>query len=84
KLLENKYWVDEAYDASVVRPIGGLARFCWKVVDGIFVEGAVHTPGLLSRVAGELGRLTTTGNLRSYLFYAVFGMLVLAWWVLSS
>ncbi|MCP4203817.1 MAG: NADH-quinone oxidoreductase subunit L, partial [bacterium] len=84
KLLFNKYYVDEIYDASVVRPLSGLARFCWKVVDGVFVEGAVHAPAFVSRVTGELGRLTTTGNVRSYLFYAVFGMLALAWWVLAS
>ncbi|MCH7667557.1 MAG: hypothetical protein IH936_16730, partial [Acidobacteria bacterium] len=83
-LLFNKYYVDEIYDASVVRPLAGLARFCWKIVDGVVIEGAVHAPALVARVTGELGRLTTTGNVRSYLFYAVFGMLALAWWVLAS
>jgi len=84
KLLVNKYWVDEIYDASVVRPLSALGRFCWKVLDGMMVEGAVHAPGLVARVTGELGRLTTTGNVRSYLYYAVFGMLLLGWWVLAQ
>ncbi len=84
KLLFNKYYIDEIYDASVVRPLAGLARFCWKIVDGVVIEGAVHAPAFVARVTGELGRLTTTGNVRSYLFYAVFGMLALAWWVLLS
>ena len=46
KLLLNKYWVDEIYDATVIRGTVGLARFLWefdaRVVDGA-VNGTRHT-----------------------------------------
>ncbi len=82
RTLANKYWVDEAYDRIIVRPLAALARVCWKILDGVFVEGAVHTPAVLSRLAGEIGRLTTTGNVRSYLLYALFGLLAMTFWIL--
>ena len=30
RVLVNKYWVDEAYDATVVRAPGGLGRFFFR------------------------------------------------------
>jgi len=46
KMLLNKYWVDELYDATVVRGTIGLANLLWeidaRVVDGA-VNGARHT-----------------------------------------
>jgi NADH-quinone oxidoreductase subunit L len=46
KLLLNKYWVDELYDATIVRPTIKLADLLWefdaRVVDGT-VNGTRHT-----------------------------------------
>ena len=45
KLLLNKYWVDELYDATVVRGTVKLADLLWefdaRVIDGV-VNGARH------------------------------------------
>jgi NADH-quinone oxidoreductase subunit L len=41
KLLLNKYWVDEIYDATVVAGTVGLARLLWEG-DARVVDGAVN------------------------------------------
>ncbi len=49
KLLLNKYWVDEIYDATVVAGTVKLARFLWefdaRVVDGVVNGTALSTVG---------------------------------------
>src|SRR5690606_30516357 len=41
KLLENKYYVDEIYDALVVRPIHALSTaVLWKGIDARLIDGA--------------------------------------------
>ncbi len=83
RTLLNKYWIDEIYDASVVRPLAGLAQACWKFFDQVIVEGAVHTGPFLAKITGDLGRFTTTGNVRNYSLYFFAGVLLLLWWLLS-
>ena len=37
--VANKYYVDEAYDRALVRPFAGLARFSWKGIDTVVIDG---------------------------------------------
>jgi NADH-quinone oxidoreductase subunit L len=83
RLLVNKYFVDELYDATVVRPSAALATFFYRAIDGVLVEGAVHTLPFLARLSGDLGRFSTTGNVRNYALYFFAGVLLLLWWLLG-
>jgi NADH-quinone oxidoreductase subunit L len=82
RLLENKYYVDEIYDRFVVRPLGRVARFCWKVIDTVIIDGGLHVVAFLTELAGDLGRFTTTGNVRQYALYFFAGALALFWWMI--
>ncbi len=82
RLLVNKYFVDEIYDRVFVRPLRGLARFFWKGVDGKVIDGSIHLGAYLTELTGNLGRLTTTGNVRNYALYLFLGIVVLLTWVL--
>jgi len=82
RLVENKYFVDEIYDRFVVRPLRGFARFCWKVIDSVIIDGGLHVLAFLTELAGDLGRFTTTGNVRQYALYFFTGVLVLFWWMI--
>jgi NADH-quinone oxidoreductase subunit L len=69
RLLLNKYYVDEIYEAAIVQPIkamstGGL----WKGVDAALIDGAVNGVGFA--VGGSSGALrrTQTGSVRTYAF----------------
>ena len=40
-ILSNKYYVDELYDAIVVRPYNALSHFAWRVIDEGLIDGLV-------------------------------------------
>jgi NADH-quinone oxidoreductase subunit L len=81
RTLENKYYVDELYDTAVVKPLAWLARMCWKVIDTIFINGTVHVGAFLVELTGDLGRLTTTGNVRNYALYFFTALIALFCWL---
>ncbi|WP_035646241.1 NADH-quinone oxidoreductase subunit L [Flavobacterium sp. ASV13] len=73
KVLYNKYYVDEAYDAIFVRSVNGLSKFFRDYIEtGIssFVFG-------LGKAANELsfqGKKLQTGSIGLYLFAFVLGL----------
>ena len=81
RLLQNKYWVDELYDRIAVRPLAALAHACWKVVDTLLIDGALHVGAFVTELTGDLGRFTTTGNVRQYALYFLGGVVLLFWWM---
>ena len=81
RLLANKWYVDEIYDRLIVRPLAALARFCWKAVDTFVIDGAVNAGAFLTELTGDVGRFTTTGNVRNYALYFFLGVILLFWWV---
>jgi NADH-quinone oxidoreductase subunit L len=80
-LLENKYYVDEIYNALIVRPLAALSRFLWKVVDNFVIDGAVKAGAFLTELTGDVGRFSTTGNVRNYALYFFLGVILLFWWI---
>jgi NADH-quinone oxidoreductase subunit L len=81
RLLANKWYVDEIYDALVVRPLHGLSWVFYRVVDTLVIDGSVRAGAAVTRAGGDLGSLTTTGNVRNYALYFFLGVLVLFWWI---
>jgi NADH-quinone oxidoreductase subunit L len=81
RLLANKWYVDELYDALVVRPLYGLSWVFYRVVDMLVVDGSIRAGAAVTRASGDLGSLTTTGNVRNYALYFFLGVLVLFWWI---
>jgi NADH-quinone oxidoreductase subunit L len=81
RLLANKWYVDELYDAIVVRPLHGLSWVFYRVVDVLVVDGSIRAGAAVTRATGDLGSLTTTGNVRNYALYFFLGVLVLFWWI---
>jgi NADH-quinone oxidoreductase subunit L len=82
RLLANKYYVDELYDRAIVRPLAALSRLFWKGVDTLLIDGAINTGASTARVAGEVGRFTTTGNVRNYALYFFLGVILLFLWLI--
>ena len=78
KLLWKKWYVDELYDAAVVRPIMWLSnKVLWRVVDVGIVDGAgVNGSAGLSRILGWLGSRLQTGELGFYAVVFVAGVIV--------
>jgi NADH-quinone oxidoreductase subunit L len=77
KLLYNKYYVDEIYAATVVRPLMWLStNVLWKVVDAGMIDGAVNGVADGAATVGDTVRHTQSGNTRSYAVWVVVGALV--------
>jgi NADH-quinone oxidoreductase subunit L len=77
KLLLNKYWVDELYDATIVRPIHGLSQVLWKVFDTKVVDGAVNGVGYTFEGISAVMRLFQTGFVGTYAFFFALGVAAL-------
>ncbi|MGH7704011.1 MAG: NADH-quinone oxidoreductase subunit L [Gemmatimonadales bacterium] len=77
KLLFRKYYVDECYDALVVRPLLWVSRrLLWNTVDQGVVDGAgVNGLAGLSRALGWLGSRLQTGQVGIYVVLFLVGAL---------
>src|SRR5882724_13123595 len=62
ELLVGKYWVDELYDALVVRPYVALSTLLWRIVDQTIIDGAVNGVATAVVVNGQLWRYVQDGN----------------------
>jgi NADH-quinone oxidoreductase subunit L len=77
KLVYNKYFVDEIYDAAVVKPvIGGSRVLLWKGMDAGFIDGIVNGVGSFARGVGNGFRRMQSGNVRSYATWVLLGSVV--------
>jgi NADH-quinone oxidoreductase subunit L len=77
RLLLNKYYVDEIYDAAVVRPVVVTSREgLWRGLDVQVVDGAVN--GTASIVAGGawMLRRLQTGSVRAYAGSLILGVVL--------
>jgi NADH-quinone oxidoreductase subunit L len=74
EIVYHKYFVDEMYDAAVVKPLIGISRVVlWRGVDNGLVDGIVNGAGSQTRNLGSLLRRLQTGSIRSYAAWVVFG-----------
>jgi NADH-quinone oxidoreductase subunit L len=82
RVLSRKYYVDEIYDAAIVRPLVWLSRVVlWKGVDQSVVDGAaVNGSARLSRGLGWLGSRLQTGQVGVYVVLFLVGAL----WILRA
>ncbi len=77
-LVYNKYFVDEFYDATVVRPIiEGSTEVLWHGLDQGVIDGAVNGAGTGSRSIGGVLKHLQSGNIRSYATWVVVGAVIL-------
>ena len=76
-LVYNKYFVDEIYDAAVVKPlVNGSRVVLWKGVDAGMIDGAANGVGARARDIGGVLRLLQSGDIRSYATWILFGSVI--------
>ena len=67
RVFEHKYYVDEIYDAALVRPIHIVSEEgLWKTLDVKVIDGAVNGVGDVVRGGSEMLRRLQTGSVRVY------------------
>jgi len=78
RLVYNKYFVDEVYDATVVQPVvRGSRTVLWRGTDVGLIDGTVNGIGARARDLGNLLRLFQSGNIRSYATWVLCGSVIL-------
>jgi NADH-quinone oxidoreductase subunit L len=82
RVLNRKYYVDELYDAVIVRPVAWLSRVVlWRGVDQGVVDGAaVNGAAVVSKLLGGGLRLLQTGQVGVYVVLFLVGAL----WILRA
>ena len=85
RVLKNKWYVDEIYDALIVRPLVWFSReVLWKQVDQRAVDGAaVNGAARGARALGWANRWLQTGQVGMYVAVFVVGVLLLLWRAVS-
>lgn len=67
KLSFNKFYVDELYNALIIRPIGFIARALHRVVDAVIIDGmGVRGTAWLTQRTGAMLRYLQTGDAQMY------------------
>ncbi|PWB48594.1 MAG: NADH-quinone oxidoreductase subunit L [Candidatus Methylomirabilota bacterium] len=77
RILLHKYWVDEFYDATVIRPTVGSARMLSEALDARAIDGSVNGIAVLTAWAGSLLRRLQTGEVPAYVLSILVGAVVL-------
>jgi NADH-quinone oxidoreductase subunit L len=77
KLLENKWYVDEIYDAIIVKPIQSIATFFNNIFEKKGVDGMVNGVGRAVNYGSRQIRLLQSGHVGTYVLLMVIGILVL-------
>lgn len=78
KLLWNKYFVDEVYDATVVKPIvKGSDKLLWKGFDVNIIDGLVDGSAKLMAFTSSWMRRIQGGLVQSYALAFVVGIIVI-------
>ena len=77
RVLLNKYYVDEIYDAVVVRPLLATAEWLWRVWDTLVIDGLVNGTARMVQAGGLFLRFWQTGNVQAYALSLSLGAIVL-------
>lgn len=75
RVLENKWYVDELYDAAIVKPLRLMGELCFAF-DRLVIEPLVSLPGVVLRWVGKSTRPAQAGVLQGYGLSMVIGTAV--------
>jgi len=77
RVLVDKYYVDEIYDAAIVQPVVTVSRgLLWRGVDNGLIDGlGVNGSAYLARFAGWIGSRVQSGRVGTYAWMLAIGVL---------
>ncbi|MDB5221668.1 MAG: NADH-quinone oxidoreductase subunit [Chitinophagaceae bacterium] len=77
KVLQNKWYVDEVYDAIIVKPLKSLSLFLNNVIEKSGIDGLVNGVGRGINYGSRQVRLLQNGQVGAYILMMVIGTIVL-------
>jgi NADH-quinone oxidoreductase subunit L len=85
KILFNKYYVDEVYDSTVVKPIlKGSESLLWKFTDVKIIDGAVNGLATIVENSSSYIRKIQTGVTQFYAVIMTLGIAIALFWIILS
>jgi NADH-quinone oxidoreductase subunit L len=82
KLLANKYWVDEAYDAVIIRPFVSLCTAVYRYFDLGIVDGAANGLASAAQSTAAEGVKLSTGRFRWGIVTFMLGCVIAVGWAI--
>jgi NADH-quinone oxidoreductase subunit L len=76
-LVYNKYFIDEAYDKVITRPLQKLSSFTHATLNNSIIDGLVNGLGKITRGFGGSLREVQSGNLGNYLVTMVLAIIAI-------
>jgi len=77
KVLANKWYVDELYDAIIVKPLNALSRFLDQFMEKSGIDWIVNGVGRGVQYSSRQLRLLQSGQVGNYVLLMIVGTLVL-------
>lgn len=77
KLLYNKYYVDEFYNATIVNPMVKGSEFVYKHFDLGVIDAAVNNTGNITNFFGKMLSYLQTGIIKDYALIFLLGATIL-------
>ncbi len=75
KVLENKWYVDELYQAIIVNPLRSVSSFCSNIIERKGIDGIVNGVGKAVNYGGRQLRWLQSGQTGAYILLMVIGMI---------
>jgi NADH-quinone oxidoreductase subunit L len=76
RVLENKWYVDEIYDAVISRPLRGFSVFLNNVMERSVIDGVVNGTGKFIQYSSRQFRWLQSGQVGSYILIMVVATVV--------
>jgi NADH-quinone oxidoreductase subunit L len=76
KILQDKWYIDEIYDAAISRPLRSLSVFLDKVVERSGIDGVVNGVGRVVQYGSRQLRWLQSGQVGSYILIMVVATVV--------
>jgi NADH-quinone oxidoreductase subunit L len=77
KWMRDKFYVDEIYDALIVKPLNALGDFFNSIVEKKMIDGLVNGTGRLVQYSSRQLRYLQSGQVGGYVLLMVIGMVML-------
>ncbi len=77
RILQNKWYVDEIYNAVILNPLKGLSNFFSNVIEKKGIDGVVNGAGKAVNYGSRQLRWLQSGQVGAYILLMVIGILCL-------
>jgi NADH-quinone oxidoreductase subunit L len=77
QLFQQKYYIDEIYQALIVNPLRRLGEIFWQVIDRVVIDGFVNFSARLVMQTGQFLRVTGFGDVQIFIWMMSFAVVAL-------